>query len=280
VTTSIRPAPKPSQKQARANADATRGTTPRQRAKNTRALEASAALAAREAATPTVGEVLAQAAADAIGLDAALAADSLPCGCAGGAYGHIDSCPTLQPEPVAEPAKAPEPVRTRHASGVTLRDLLAAGIIDAGRVLVAKYKGVTYGAVILADGRVEWKGTAYASPSLAAGMVRMSVIGAPKGYAFPQTNGWTFWHVADANGDLQPLDSLRSGATKTVVAESVPSAGRLPDPAKVAKVRAAKALIDSIDRMPAPDSAKAMGTDEAQAALETVANASLGAARE
>lgn len=111
-------------------------------------------------------------------------------------------------------------------------------------------------------------------------MVRKSVIGAPKGYAFPQTNGWTFWHITDEAGDRQPIDSLRAGRSHAVVSESAPASGRLPEPEKAAKVRAAKTLLASIDALSAPEYVAAIGTDEAQTALETAALATLGASRD
>lgn len=49
-----------------------------------------------------------------------------------------------------------------------------------------------------------------------------------------------------------------------------------PVPAPDPELLAAKALVDSIDRMPAPEAVIASGTDEAQAALALVADASLG----
>ena len=50
-----------------------------------------------------------------------------------------------------------------------------------------------------------------------------------------------------------------------------------PKPEKVAKVRKAKALIDSIDAMPGPEHVAAIATDEAQEALEVLSEHMPGA---
>jgi hypothetical protein len=60
------------------------------------------------------------------------------------------------------------------------------------------------------DGLVEFDGQAYDSLSTAAGMARKSVVGAPVGQPFPQTNGWTFWKYSDDDrGGLREIDHLR-----------------------------------------------------------------------
>ena len=60
------------------------------------------------------------------------------------------------------------------------------------------------------SGQVVWDGTPYDSLSTAAGMARKSVIGAPEGRAYPQTNGWAFWQFQDPEtGRLCYIDELR-----------------------------------------------------------------------
>jgi hypothetical protein len=60
------------------------------------------------------------------------------------------------------------------------------------------------------NGKVEFDGQAYDSLSTAAGMARKSVIGAPAGRPYPQTNGWTFWMYSDEDGGkLREIDHLR-----------------------------------------------------------------------
>ncbi len=98
----------------------------------------------------------------------------------------------------------------RAASRVELRDLIEAGIIDPPLVLEKDYKGVDLEAVVQQDGTVLYDGEAYDSPSTAGGMARKSVIGAPEGRPYPQTNGWVFWRFRHPeSGELHKLDVLR-----------------------------------------------------------------------
>lgn len=77
-----------------------------------------------------------------------------------------------------------------------------------------------------------------------------------------------------------------TGPTKprtVTVKEAAVAAPRLPSPevvAKQARVRKAKATIDAIDVLPGAEYTEAIGTTEAQDALETLAKASVGADRE
>ena len=108
----------------------------------------------------------------------------------------------LEPEP--EPAKAPA------SYAVQLQDLIDAGLIQTPLPLEKKYRGVQLEASVEADGRVSVAGEQFESLSTAAGMARKSVIGAPPGRLYPQTNGWTFWSYRDAaSGDLRAVDDLR-----------------------------------------------------------------------
>jgi hypothetical protein len=94
--------------------------------------------------------------------------------------------------------------------GVELADLLAAGLITAPLQLERQYKGITLSATIEADAKVYVDGIAYDSLSTAAGMARKSVIGAPPGREYPQTNGWTFWMCRVSTTDQKaPIDEVR-----------------------------------------------------------------------
>ncbi len=94
--------------------------------------------------------------------------------------------------------------------GVTLADLIAAGLVNPPLQVERSYKRVRLEATIELDGRVHFEGAAYESLSTAGGMARKSVVGAPEGRDYPQTNGWTFWRYRDeATGDLRAIDELR-----------------------------------------------------------------------
>ena len=120
-----------------------------------------------------------------------------------------------QPEPRRQSGPAPE-AKPEGAVGdktpwrsVTLRDLITSGLIRPPLDIETRYKGHTLRAVIEADGSVTWDGTRYESLSLAGGMARKSIVGAPPGREYPPTNGWTFWRFRDADGHLAFVDVLR-----------------------------------------------------------------------
>ena len=73
------------------------------------------------------------------------------------------------------------------------------------------------------DGKVEYDGHGYDSLSTAAGIARKSVIGAPAGQSFSQTNGWTFWMYSD-DGVLREIDRLRQSYLSQWKLKKVPVA--------------------------------------------------------
>jgi hypothetical protein len=105
-----------------------------------------------------------------------------------------------------EQAAGPDKTPWRH---VTLKDLIASGTVLLPLDLETTYKGQELTARIETDGNVTWNGTTYDSLSTAGGMARKSIVGAPPGREYPQTNGWTFWRFRDAEGNLTFVDALR-----------------------------------------------------------------------
>lgn len=94
--------------------------------------------------------------------------------------------------------------------GISLADIIHAGLINPPIHLEKRYKGVRLTATIQSDGRVLYDGKLYGSPSVSASMARKSVIGAPRGRKYPNTNGWRFWRYCDSEtGKLEQLDKLR-----------------------------------------------------------------------
>lgn len=89
--------------------------------------------------------------------------------------------------------RRPAPTRTRYTVRVT--DLLDAGLLTAGAVLINPSEDVE--ATVLADGRIELDGIAYDTPSGAGDAARGG-----------GTNGWTYW-LADTPDGLRPLATLR-----------------------------------------------------------------------
>jgi predicted type IV restriction endonuclease len=90
-----------------------------------------------------------------------------------------------------------------------IRELLAAGIIQAPREIEVTFKGQRFTATIESDGLIHFDGQTYASPSHAGGMVRNKVNGPPPdGRPYWSTNGWTFWHYKDpVTGHPQPISN-------------------------------------------------------------------------
>jgi hypothetical protein len=93
--------------------------------------------------------------------------------------------------------------------GVTLGQLITAGLVRVPLDLEHRYHGTQLTARIEDAGRIVFNGSAYDSLSTAGGMARKSVAGPLKGPAVPQTNGWTFWQYRRTDGTLGLLDELR-----------------------------------------------------------------------
>ncbi len=91
-------------------------------------------------------------------------------------------------------------------SGVTLGDVVSAGLFALPADLSRRYKGYDLRARVEADGRVSFAGQLYGSLSVAGMMARRSVIGEDRR---AQTNGWTFWKYTGKDGSLHPMDELR-----------------------------------------------------------------------
>ena len=108
------------------------------------------------------------------------------------------------------PAPVPTSAKTPRSYAVQLADLIEAGLLQPPLALEKNYKGVTLEAVVEAGGRVRFAGESYSSLSTAGGMARKTLVGAPEGRDYPQTDGWTFWQYLDPqSGQLLPVDSLR-----------------------------------------------------------------------
>lgn len=126
------------------------------------------------------------------------------------------------PGPVAQPpgpAEAPKQAESTLVAekilgtpwhGVTLTDVLGAGLLNPPVELTKTYKKQSLSARLEADGQITFGGSRYPSLSTAAGRARRSVLGPdPGGRPYPQTNGWTFWQYRNADGHWRDLDELR-----------------------------------------------------------------------
>lgn len=99
--------------------------------------------------------------------------------------------------PIYPAPRQPAPTKStsRVHYGVRIADLLDAGLLTPGAVLINPTDDVE--ATMTADGRVEFDGTVYDSPSGAGDAAHGS-----------STNGWAYW-MADTNDGLRPLAALR-----------------------------------------------------------------------
>jgi hypothetical protein len=106
--------------------------------------------------------------------------------------------------------KGGEPKKAINIPGVQVVDLIRADLVEPPLKLEKDYKGSHLEAEIQQDGTIVFDGETYRSLSLAAAFARKSVIGAPEGRKYPQTNGWIFWKYRNPQtGDLEEIDVLR-----------------------------------------------------------------------
>ena len=98
-----------------------------------------------------------------------------------------------------------EKKRTPKRNEVSLAQLVEAGVVKAGRKIVASYKGNEVSGSILKDGRVKVEGEIYDSLST-AGRAVMRANGNEK----PAVNGWAFFKV-NVQGEWVPIAILRDG---------------------------------------------------------------------
>ena len=126
-------------------------------------------------------------------------------------------------EPDAPPARPRKPWRsgetaagaaqthkTHRMLGVTLSDVIAAGLLKPPLKLTVRYKGQQLEADLLPDGTVNFQGTKYDTCSGAARFARSIVTGRKM-----STNGWAFWRYRDQQGNLVPLDAARQAFLKS-----------------------------------------------------------------
>jgi hypothetical protein len=112
--------------------------------------------------------------------------------------------------PVKVVEKVEEAQKTLNIPGVQVVDLIRAGLVQPPLKLVKEYKGRHLEAEIQQDGTIVFDGETYKSLSLAASYARKSIIGAPEGRKYPQTNGWVFWKYADSETErFEEIDVLR-----------------------------------------------------------------------
>jgi hypothetical protein len=112
--------------------------------------------------------------------------------------------------PVEVVEKTKDGQKTLNIPGVKVSDLIRTNFVEPPLKLEKLYKGAHLEAEIQHDGTIVFDGETYRSLSLAASFARKSIIGAPEGRKYPQTNGWVFWKYRDwETGRLEEIDLLR-----------------------------------------------------------------------
>jgi Restriction Enzyme Adenine Methylase Associated len=112
--------------------------------------------------------------------------------------------------PVEVVEKTKEGQKTLNIPGVKVSDLIRTNLVEPPLKLEKVYKGAHLEAEIQQDGTIVFDGDTYRSLSLAASFARKSIIGAPEGRKYPQTNGWVFWkYYHRETGNLEEIDVLR-----------------------------------------------------------------------
>lgn len=104
-----------------------------------------------------------------------------------------------------KPAQPAPPARAHF--GVRVSDLIDGGLLAAGAVLINSTDDVE--ARVLADGRIEFEGVSYDSPSGAGDVAHGGT-----------TNGWAYW-FADSPAGLRSLATLRDELRRTDEGEDV-----------------------------------------------------------
>lgn len=102
-----------------------------------------------------------------------------------------------------EEGQLPRVRGAKRQHGVSVADLISAGLIAPGEDLISLVSTYPGSARVLLDGQVEYNGTRYATPSAAAAALR----GGP-------ANGWWVWSVVRPNGKVR-LATLRTRFQET-----------------------------------------------------------------
>lgn len=127
---------------------------------------------------------------------------------------RVDSPTIAEATPSPRSAKPAQATGTRPGKDgkkhrkdfqVKLADVIAAGLLTPPLMLFRKYKGKRVEATLLADGSVGFQGTIYKTSSTAAETARGTVTGRKM-----NTNGWSFWKYAGADGKARELTAART----------------------------------------------------------------------
>lgn len=103
---------------------------------------------------------------------------------------------------------------TAEERRVTVRDLLAKGLLVPGATLEGTVTGQVVRATVRADGWIDLAGASYSTPSGAGGAAKEHAAGHPLSSSQRATDGWAFWRTEDARGLVVTLKELRQRASE------------------------------------------------------------------
>jgi predicted type IV restriction endonuclease len=96
---------------------------------------------------------------------------------------------------------------------LTLRDLVARGLVPEGATITTDYRNCGHTARVQADGSVTYVGTAYRSLSAAGEAVKIALLGPDIPASVRATDGWSFWRAEHPQtGELLTLKQIRARA--------------------------------------------------------------------
>jgi len=97
-----------------------------------------------------------------------------------------------------------EPPSGPKGPKMSLRDIIAAGLLKPPLKLTAHYRETDLEAELLPNSMVCFRNKTYKTCSAAAAVAKGTITGRPM-----QTAGWLFWQYRDQKGNLVPLDAAR-----------------------------------------------------------------------
>ena len=101
------------------------------------------------------------------------------------------------------PSAASKAGQKKSFHGVTVADLIRAGLLEGNEILVSTLSTVDATAKVLPNGQIEYNGVKYPSPSAASGAARGGA-----------SNGWELWAVSTPTGKVR-LATIRARYQET-----------------------------------------------------------------
>jgi predicted type IV restriction endonuclease len=111
-----------------------------------------------------------------------------------------------RPKTYKSSSTAIAPGDSKKVYGVSLKEIIDAGVLSAPIMLFRTYRKTKLQATLNPDGTIEFNGERYQVPSNAASAARTSVTG----QTGLHSNGWSFWRYTDSTGKTRKLADARA----------------------------------------------------------------------